>query len=356
MRIWISIGLLSAVVALAIWHFMPHQGIIAAVFLVAVAVVFLSLIGLIYTLVLRAIYSLPVIPEQRVAVLTRDGRYIGFQGRGRMYRWLFKPLLYPLHEIKTVIPRVPVLFETPPESICIHEGIEVQAQLYMSYCVGPTADDIYNAAFKAPDPPGWKDAVEKLVAPAVLRATIANETLSNLIENQAQISERLRQEIGDLIRPWGFEVQWVQLTNFHVPRAVNEGLLRGMQLQSISQRLSEAAKDRLQVIEAALEQKLDPSDVMTPHDILILRYIEALEKLGESPATKVVLPYDILETIGGLRGALSSKLQSGQVPPSAPSAPPGPGPAGPTPQASAPKQTAAPAQPTSPSEVPGTSP
>jgi hypothetical protein len=129
-----------------------------------------------------------------------------------------------------------------------------------------------------------------------------------------------------------------------------------MQLQSISQRLSEAAKDRLQVIEAALEQKLDPSDVMTPHDILILRYIEALEKLGESPATKVVLPYDILETIGGLRGALSSKQQTGQVPPSAPSAPPGPGPAGPTPQASAPKQTAAPAQPTSPSEVPGTSP
>jgi hypothetical protein len=91
-----------------------------------------------------------------------------------------------------------------------------------------------------------------------------------------------------------------------------------MQLQSISQRLSEAAKERLQVIQAALEQKLDPSQVMTPHDILILRYIEALEKLGESPATKVVLPYDILETVAGLRGALSSEQQTGQVPPIAP--------------------------------------
>jgi len=358
---WIITGLLSAAVAFIIWRFLPHEGIPLVIFLVTVTFMLLSLAGFLYTLAVQVIRSLPVIPEQNIAVLTRDGRHIGFQGPGRMYRWLLKPLLYPLDEIKTIIPRTPIVFQTPTESILIREGIEVQSGLQMSYRLGPANDDIYNAAFRAPAPLGWKDAIEKTIAPAALRAIMVNETLRNLIENQAQINTRIRQEISDRIRPWGFEVQWIQLTDFHVPPAVNEALVRGMQLRSISERLSEAAKERLRVIEAALAQNLDPREVVTPHDILILRYIESLEKLGESPATKVVLPYDILEATASLRGALwggqtTGQTPQGAVPPSAPSSQASPSQAVPAPQTSAPQQAAAPTQPASPSEAPDTAP
>jgi regulator of protease activity HflC (stomatin/prohibitin superfamily) len=209
---WIFIGILSAIVALAVQPFRPQQD---AIFLAANVVASLSLARFIYMLIFRIISSIPVVPEQHVAVITRHGRYVGIQGGGRMYRWLLKPLLYPFDEIRIVIPQMPLLFETATETFLTHELRKVQAALQMSYFLGSTADDIRKAAFRVPDPPGWKDAIA-IVASEVLRATVVNETLFNLIENPMQINKSLRQAIGERIGLWGFEVQWVRLINLDV--------------------------------------------------------------------------------------------------------------------------------------------
>lgn len=359
---------ISLLILLISSSLLADRGMLTEVLIwVGVIGVMLSSIRLFYTIGLGFVNRAPIVEERHLAVITRHGRFLDIRGPGRIWPWLLKPLRFTFDDIKTIIPEKTLPGETPSENILVKDGIEVAAQLQFWYRLisdpGPTTAaqerPVYKAAFEVPD---WRDAIENKVAPLVLRTVVGAQSVKNLIQHQDDVNKILHKEIADRINGWGFEVERAELRNLHVPPGVNEALLRGMQLGTISESLSEIAKERMTVVTAALEQGIDPRDVITPHDVLILQYIDALQKMAGTQSTKlVVLPYDILEATAGLRGVLWGRQPAGQAPPGAvlPGAPAtqaAPGQAGPAPQSSAPQQTAAPVQPAGSPEAPSTSP
>ena len=158
-------------------------------------------------------------------------------------------------------------------------------------------------------------AIENLVK-TTLRSMIGELDLDQTYASRAEISDRLLRQLADASQDWGVEVLRVELQELTPPSEVLESLAKARAAESQKQAdifRAEGAKQvaiseaegtvkSLEILSKALRGHPNTREVL--QFLIAQRYVEANEKLGESPNSKVVFidPRALTEAMTDLMG------------------------------------------------------
>lgn len=158
-------------------------------------------------------------------------------------------------------------------------------------------------------------AIENLVK-TTLRSMIGELDLDQTYASRTEISDRLLRQLADASQDWGVEVLRVELQELTPPTEVLESLAKARAAESQKQAdifRAEGAKQvaiseaegtvkSLEILSKALRGHPNTREVL--QFLIAQRYVEANEKLGESPNSKVVFidPRALTEAMTDLMG------------------------------------------------------
>jgi regulator of protease activity HflC (stomatin/prohibitin superfamily) len=145
-------------------------------------------------------------------------------------------------------------------------------------------------------------AIEELVM-TTLRSTIGQMDLSETYASRVDINQNLLRQLNEVSAKWGVNVTRVELQEIKPPKAVLESLAKARAAESEKQaKIYEAqgTVESIEMISSALEAHSNSRQVL--QFLITQRYVEANQKLGESPNSKVVFmdPKNLTEAMTNL--------------------------------------------------------
>jgi regulator of protease activity HflC (stomatin/prohibitin superfamily) len=267
------------------------------------------IIGLIFLLIILSIIlsHLKVIPEYKRLVLFRLGKLIGIRGPGIIF-------LVPIIDRGVEVDLREFVLDIPPQTCITKDNAPVDVDLL-----------VYMKIF---DPNLAVTAVQNYVAAATgiavttLRAVIGDMPLDDVLARREYINSTLRAKLDEVTDRWGIKVTSVEIKEIKPPREVQEAMIkqmaaertkRAMILEAEGKKTSaileaeghrealikkgegerqyeilvaEGKKRSLELIQEAAEK--------LGSNALLLQYLEALKSIAQTPATKIVLPLELL--------------------------------------------------------------
>jgi regulator of protease activity HflC (stomatin/prohibitin superfamily) len=280
------------------------------------------IIGLIFLLIILSIIlsHLKVIPEYKRLVLFRLGKLIGIRGPGIIF-------LVPIIDRGVEVDLREFVLDIPPQTCITKDNAPVDVDLL-----------VYMKIF---DPNLAVTAVQNYVAAATgiavttLRAVIGDMPLDDVLARREYINSTLRAKLDEVTDRWGIKVTSVEIKEIKPPREVQEAMIkqmaaertkRAMILEAEGKKTSaileaeghrealikkgegekqyeilvaEGKKRSLELIQEAAEK--------LGSNALLLQYLEALKSIAQSPATKIILPLELLGVFSKILSGIEKK-------------------------------------------------
>jgi len=280
------------------------------------------IIGLIFLLIILSIIlsHLKVIPEYKRLVLFRLGKLIGVRGPGIIF-------LVPIIDRGVEVDLREFVLDIPPQTCITKDNAPVDVDLL-----------VYMKIF---DPNLAVTAVQNYVAAATgiavttLRAIIGDMPLDDVLARREYINATLRAKLDEVTDRWGIKVTSVEIKEIKPPREVQEAMIkqmaaertkRAMILEAEGKKTSaileaeghrealikkgegekqyeilvaEGKKRSLELIQEAAEK--------LGSNALLLQYLEALKSIAQSPATKIILPLELLGVFSKILSGVEKK-------------------------------------------------
>ncbi|HEY3071955.1 MAG TPA: SPFH domain-containing protein [Candidatus Limnocylindrales bacterium] len=177
------------------------------------------------------------------------------------------------------------------------------------------------------------------IATTTLRAVIGDILLDDVLSKREQINEILRAKLDEATEPWGGKVTRIEIREIIPPRDVQEAMNRMLSAERNRRAViteSEGArqaninvaegekqanilraegKRQSQILEAegfgrALEQ-IFAAAKQVDEKTMTLQYLQALRDLGAGPATKFVIPVELVELANRLTSYTEKGLAAG---------------------------------------------
>jgi regulator of protease activity HflC (stomatin/prohibitin superfamily) len=181
------------------------------------------------------------------------------------------------------------------------------------------------------------------IATTTLRAVIGDILLDDVLSKREQINEVLRLKMDEVTERWGGKVTTVEIREITPPRDVQDAMNRQLSAERTRRAViteSEGARQsainvaegtkqaeilraegdrqaailRAEGFSLALERIYEAAS-QVDQKTMALQYLEAFKALGDSPATKYILPLEMTQLADAFRGYLSASNES--PPPSA---------------------------------------
>ncbi|MCC6054356.1 MAG: SPFH/Band 7/PHB domain protein [Thermosphaera sp.] len=280
------------------------------------------IIGLIFLLIILSIIlsHLKVVPEYKRLVLFRLGKLIGIRGPGIVF-------LVPIIDRGVEVDLREFVLDIPPQTCITKDNAPVDVDLL-----------VYMKIF---DPNLAVTAVQNYVAAATgiavttLRAIIGDMPLDDVLARREYINATLRAKLDEVTDRWGIKVTSVEIKEIKPPREVQEAMIkqmaaertkRAMILEAEGKKTSaileaeghrealikkgegekqyeilvaEGKKRSLELIQEAAEK--------LGSNALLLQYLEALKSIAQSPATKIILPLELLGVFSKILSGVEKK-------------------------------------------------
>jgi regulator of protease activity HflC (stomatin/prohibitin superfamily) len=280
------------------------------------------IIGLIFLLIILSIIlsHLKVVPEYKRLVLFRLGKLIGIRGPGIVF-------LVPIIDRGVEVDLREFVLDIPPQTCITKDNAPVDVDLL-----------VYMKIF---DPNLAVTAVQNYVAAATgiavttLRAIIGDMPLDDVLARREYINATLRAKLDEVTDRWGIKVTSVEIKEIKPPREVQEAMIkqmaaertkRAMILEAEGKKTSaileaeghrealikkgegekqyeilvaEGKKRSLELIQEAAEK--------LGSNALLLQYLEALKSIAQSPATKIILPLELLGVFSKIISGVEKK-------------------------------------------------
>lgn len=131
-------------------------------------------------------------------------------------------------------------------------------------------------------------AIQNLVV-TTLRSMIGELELSQTYASRADLNRQLLQQLDDATKHWGVKVTRVELQEIKPPQNVLESLARARAAETEKQAAiseAEGTVKSIEIISKALQGQSNSRQVL--QFLVAQRFVEANQKLGESPNSKVV--------------------------------------------------------------------
>jgi regulator of protease activity HflC (stomatin/prohibitin superfamily) len=256
-----------------------------------------------------------VVREYQRIVVLRLGRTIGAKGPGLVFLipGVDRPLWVDLRE---------QYLEIPHQTCITKDNAPIAIDFVIFWKVVNPADSVLQVANFA--------GASQQIATTTLRAVIGDISLDDVLARREQINLTLRTKLDEVTERWGVKVTAVEIREIVPPREVQEAMTRQMSAernrravvteadgkreatikvaegdkQSAILRAEgdrQAASLRAEGFALALTKIYDSAKGVDSKT-MSLQYLEALKALGQSQATKIVLPMELTELIKPMVG------------------------------------------------------
>ncbi len=260
--------------------------------------------AVIVILILRTIIH--IVPQYQRLVVLALGKYQKMAGPGLVL------LLPPPVQVGINVDLREFVVEIPQQTCITKDNapISIDFLIYQKVMEEQAADSILKIQ-------NFRTAVTG-IATTTLRAVIGDILLDDVLAKREQINEVLRTKLDEVTQRWGVKVTTVEIRELTPPRDVQEAMNRQLTAERTRRAsVTEAEGKRASAILVAEGDKqsnilqaegqrqsqilraegfalaLDKINDMANHAdarTITLQYLEALKVLGQSPATKFIIP------------------------------------------------------------------
>ena len=288
--------------------------------------IFFLLITFVILFMLLAWQGVRIVPESRVLIIERLGKYD---------RTLEAGLSFVMPFVERPVRRISLkeqVVDFPPQAVITKDNATMQIDTIVYFQV--TDPKLYTYGVERP-----VSAIENLTA-TTLRNIIGDMTVDQTLTSRDVINTKMRKELDDATDPWGIKVNRVELKSILPPADIRNAMEKEMKAEREKRaNILEAQAKRESAIlvaegekqaailraEARKEQQIKEAEgkaqaiisiqnakakayqllnACAPNrEILALRSLEAFEKAADGRATKIIIPSEI-QNISGLVAAL----------------------------------------------------
>jgi regulator of protease activity HflC (stomatin/prohibitin superfamily) len=286
--------------------------------------VFIAIAVVIVALLAGASTGIKIVREYQRVVLFRLGRQSGARGPGLV-------LINPLTDRVNWVDLREQYLEIPHQIAITADNASIAIDFIIFYkVIDPMASVLAVADFRG---------AALNIAATTLRAVVGDLSLDDVLSKREDMNSVLRLKLDDITERWGVKVTNVEVREINPPPAVQDAMTRQMsaertrravvtEAEGTKQAAITVAEGRKQssilsaegerqsaILQAegyalALSQISEAAEGLDPNT-MTLQYLDALKKLGASPATKLVVPMELTGLLSGLAGPLQRSLGDG---------------------------------------------
>jgi regulator of protease activity HflC (stomatin/prohibitin superfamily) len=180
------------------------------------------------------------------------------------------------------------------------------------------------------------------IAATTLRAVVGDMSLDEVLSKREEMNTILRFKLDDVTERWGVKVTNVEVREINPPPTILDAMARQMSAERTRRAVVTEAEgtkqaaitvaegDKQSTILAAegeRQARIVQADgyaqalkqiYAAAHEVdantMTLQYFDALKSLGDSPATKFVVPLELAGLLRGVTGSLDQSLSNGHAP------------------------------------------
>lgn len=299
---------------------------------------------LVFLAVLFAATSIRIITQSRAGIIERLGKFHGVAKTG-------VNILIPfIDHMRAVIDLREQVVDYPPQPVITKDNVTMQIDTVVYYQVTDPVKYTYEIA----NPRG---AIEML-AVTTLRNIVGDMDLDQTLTSRDVVNNQLRQILDEATDKWGIKVTRVEIKNIAPPRDTLEAMEKQMRaererreavlkaegekraaiLRAEGEReaaihIAEGAKqaavlkaqgeaEAILVVERAKAEGIKMvfnaiKDAAPTKEVVAIRSLEAMEKVADGKATKIIVPAEVAGILGALSGLKGVLEGSGEAPESA---------------------------------------
>lgn len=275
-----------------------------------------------------------IVPETERLVVLSLGRYAGTRGPGVV-------LVIPVIEQAKRVDVRERFLDIPSQTAITKDNAPIDIDFLVYYRVidpGRSVLQVDNVVSAAVN-----------IATTTLRAVIGDISLDDVLAKREQINDTLRIKLDEITERWGMKVTTVEIREIKPPRDVQEAMNRQMgaerERRAMVTRASGEREAAIAVAEgekqaailkaegdrqsailkaegerqaqllraqgfAAALQAIAAQAKDADHNTMLLQYLDALKQVGSSPATKFVLPVELVGLTQQLTSTVAASAQS----------------------------------------------
>ncbi len=286
--------------------------------------VFIVLAVVIVALLAGAATGIKIVREYQRVVLFRLGRSTGPRGPGLV-------LINPLTDRVNWVDLREQYLEIPHQVAITSDNASIAIDFIIFYkVIDPTASVVAVADFRG---------AALNIAATTLRSVVGDLSLDDVLSKREDMNDVLRLKLDDVTERWGVKVTNVEVREINPPPSVQEAMTRQMSAERTRRAVvteadgtkeaaitvaegekqaailtaegeRQAAILQAQGYSLALTQISEAAGGLDPNT-MTLQYLDALKKLGASPATKFVVPMELAGLLSGLTGSIDHSLGAG---------------------------------------------
>lgn len=263
----------------------------------------LLLILALATILARAIR---IVREYMRLVVFRLGRLIGAKGPGLV-------ILIPFIDSAKTVDLREFMLDIPPQTCFTRDNAPVDIDLFIYLKVFDPIKSVTEV----------KDFVNASIGITIttLRAVIGSMSLDDVLAKRDEINNILRAKLDDITDRWGIKVTAVEIKEIRPPSDVQDAMVKQMAAERTKRAMILEASGRKQAVILEAEgrkealvreaegerlarlrraegyamalEKIDEVAAKIGSNTLYLQYLNTLDKVGEAPSTKIVLPLEL---------------------------------------------------------------
>jgi len=161
--------------------------------------------------------SIRLVPQARVVVVQRLGRYLKTAGSGPLFIIPFVDKMLPMIDMREQV--VPF----PPQPVITEDNVTIEIATVVYYQIIDAANATYQVS-------NLKAAMEQLTM-TTLRNVIGGLTLDRTLTSREQINSNMRVVLDEVTEKWGVRVTRVELKDIIPPRDVQQAMEKQMQAE-----------------------------------------------------------------------------------------------------------------------------
>ncbi len=287
---------------------MPFGGIFWLVFVILI--------------IITIIRNIRVVPQAKACVIERLGAYSTTWNVGLHFKIPF------IERIAKTVSLKEQVADFPPQPVITKDNVTMQIDTVIYFQI--TDPKLYTYGVEYP-----MSAIENLTA-TTLRNIIGDMELDQSLTSRDVINAKMRAILDEATDPWGIKVNRVELKNILPPREIQNAMEKQMKaererreaiLQAEGQKASqilvaegekqsailradaakqakimaaEAEATSIMKVQQAMADSLKMLNEAAPNDQVIkLKSLEAMEKIADGKATKIIIPSE-LQGLAGL--------------------------------------------------------
>jgi regulator of protease activity HflC (stomatin/prohibitin superfamily) len=279
--------------------------------------------------------SIRIAREYQRLVLFRLGRALGTRGPGLVF-------LNPATDRTVLVDLREQYLEVPHQTAITKDNASISIDFIIFYkVVDPSTSVLAVGNFAG---------AALNVAATTLRSVVGDMPLDDVLSKREEMNAQLRVRLDEVTERWGVKVTNVEVREVNPPPSVQEAMTRQMSAERTRRaQVTEAEGSKAAAILAAEGQKqaavlsaegqqqaavlgadgerqaallraqgyasaLDAIFAVAKtldENTLALQYLDTLRQIGTSPSTKFVVPMEVGNLLGGVRGLLANQTPQG---------------------------------------------